>query len=112
MTVIYEWDVETVETYDDGNNDVHDHHHTKTFAEAKAFAATTPPEGCTHEIVLVRDDDDRRSWAYLNEDGTIPSHFYDANEGVWGKVPARYHKEVARANPFTRLRPDRRDHAR
>lgn len=96
MTVIYEWDVETVQTYEDGNNDVIDHYHTETYADAVRWAAAAPLElGVTYEVVLVRDDDDRRSWAYV-EDGKLPEWCRDAYECRWGKVPKRYHAEVAK----------------
>ena len=96
MTVIYEWDVETVQTYEDGDNDVLDHYHTETYADAVRYTAAQPPEsGISYKIVLVRDDDDRRSWAYV-EDGKLPDWCSDAYEHHWGRVPKRFHKEVAR----------------
>lgn len=52
-------------------------------------------EGMTSRIVLVRDDDKGRSWAYL-EDGELPSHFEDAYGVKVAKVPGRFHEEVSK----------------
>lgn len=96
----YEWDVETVAAVDSedyAEGDVVEHHHTASFAEAKQFAATEPDEGMEHRIVLVRDDDECRSWAYLKDDGTLPGAFEDAYSRRVAKVPTRFHFEVARA---------------
>lgn len=95
----YEWDVETVaarDSEDYAEDDVIDHHHTTSFAEAKRVAAQEPDDGTKHVLVLVRDHDDR-SWAYLNDDGTLPEYFEDAYNQPRGKVPVRYHREVAAA---------------
>jgi hypothetical protein len=96
MTTHYEWDVETVRHYDDGENDVIDHHFCTSFAEAQAFAATTPEPNHTHDIVLVRDDDNRRAWAYLNEDGTMPEWFEDADGRNYKRVPPKFIQEAAK----------------
>lgn len=98
MTVIYEWDCETVadgESEDHEDGEVLDHFHAETYREVAARAATTPEPGCRHAIVLVRDDDDRRAWAYL-EDGALPSEFTDADGTDYARVPKRFHAEVAR----------------
>lgn len=104
MPVAYEWDVETQVTYDDRNDidsmDVLDHQHVNSYKEAKLVAAGTPEpheEGTvTHHIVLVRDDDEGRAWAYL-EDGVLPEFFMDADGKNTTRVPKRFHEEVARA---------------
>jgi hypothetical protein len=91
MTVSYEWDVEVVQ--DDDENEVLEHLHQSAFADCQKVAAKPADEGCRHDIVLVRDDDDGRSWAYI-EDGKLPSHFEDAGGTAVAKVPQRFHKEV------------------
>ena len=88
--VKYEWDVETVE---EESGDVLDHNHCDSFREAIAAARETPDDGCRFDVVLVRDDDDGRSWAYL-DDGKLPTHFLDAYEHEVAKVPQRFVKEV------------------
>ena len=92
MTVYYEWDVEEV----DQHGDIQDHNHSETYAEAKKFYAMPPGNpGMTSRIVLVRDDDKCRAWAYM-ENGTLPEHFEDANGVEVAKVPKRFHDEVSR----------------
>lgn len=92
MPVDYEWDVETVEIE---SEDIVDHEFCKDYADAKATAATAPGPGHRHDIVLVRDDDNGRSWAYM-EDGKLPSHFSDAYGNAVAKVPKRFTNEVAK----------------
>lgn len=101
MSVEYEWDVETVsvaDTEDLEENECVEHNHCASFAEAVLIAAAKPPEGFDHVIVLVRDDDNGRSWAYYA--GDLPERFSDANgeEGI--HVPLRFHAEVARVKRF------------
>jgi hypothetical protein len=91
MTVYYEWDVEEV----DEHEDIQNHNHTDSFAKAKAINEIPCEEGMTSRIVLVRDDDKGRSWAYL-EDGELPSHFEDAYGVKVAKVPERFHEEVSK----------------
>lgn len=92
MTVFYEWDCEHVTA--DEYEDIQEHQHTETYAEAVRFAAE-PQEGCFTRVVLVRDDDDRRAWAYV-EDGKLPEFFEDANGVEYRRVPKRFHAEVAK----------------
>lgn len=93
MNVDYEWDCETVA--DDG--DVIDHMHAFSYAEVKAWSAANPCEPVTsHALVLVRDDDSGRAWAYL-EDGRLPEFFSDAGGADVSKVPQRFHREVLKA---------------
>lgn len=97
--VVYEWDVETVTIVDSEENEegeILDHNHSDKFKQAKKDAAGTPPEGCAFRIVLVRDDDNGRSWAYLNDDGALDEYFEDAYERRTAKVPKRFHEEVSR----------------
>lgn len=101
MAVIYEWDVETQLEYPDGENDVIDHHHFECFSDALSYSKTAPEphdEGKTeHMLVLVRDDNEGRSWAYLDDDGTLPEFFMNADGKNTTRVPKRFHEQVARA---------------
>ena len=93
MTVEYEWDCETVDTY----GDIIEHTHGATHAEVKAWSAANPCEpGFRRDLVLVRDDDEGRAWAYL-EDGKLPEFFQDAGLCNVSKVPQRFHREVLKA---------------
>lgn len=99
MAVRYEWDVEVQtaaasDDYEEG--EVIDHLFCKSFIGAMTTAAIDAGEDLKHVIVLVRDDDNQRSWAYL-EDGKLPTHFEDAYQNQHGKVPQRFHAEVAAA---------------
>ena len=97
MTVYYEWDCETVadgesSEYEDG--EVIEHSHGLSFQDVMKWAKTNKPEtGTRHEIVLVRDDDNGRSWAYVN-DGKLPERFTDANGIDKTKIPKRYLEEI------------------
>lgn len=98
MTVEYEWDCEThaagdSEDYTDG--DVIDHYHAPSYATAREWSARNQQPGTRHAIVLVRDSDAGRSWAYVN-DGKLSTHFEDGAQQL-SRVPARFHAEVARA---------------
>ena len=90
MAISYEWDFEFVDT----NGDIQDHHHAASFEEVKRVAERNKEAG---RIVLVRRDDrpyGEREWAYLRDDGTLPSCFEDAGGCEGAKVPARFHAEV------------------
>jgi hypothetical protein len=102
MTVGYEWDVETHVTYNNTGDidsmDVLDHDYCESAKQAKTKAARTPEahsDGVTsHYIVLVRDDDDRRAWAYV-VDGKLPDHFEDADGRPTTTVGPWWSKESA-----------------
>lgn len=100
MTVIYEWDCETVADgasadFEDG--ECIDHAHDSTYRAVKAYAERHQCEpGFRYQLVLVRDDDDRRAWAYV-ENGKLPEFFTDADGEDYSRVPKRFHAEVARA---------------
>jgi hypothetical protein len=102
MTVYYEWDVEEVAeadmtscNQDFAKDDVMEHWHQTSYKDCLAFIANTQPELNTrYDIVLVRDDDDRRAWAYIQDDGTLPEYFCDADGHEYKKVPKRFHEEV------------------
>ena len=97
MSIIYEWDIETVQNYEDGNNDILEHNHCKSYAEAVLWKSRQPAaEGISYEIVLVRDDYDGRSWAYVT-DGALPEQACDAYDAPVGRVPRRFHDEVSKA---------------
>lgn len=100
MTVTYEWDCETVangDSPDFEDGEVIDHAHGASLAEVKKWAESNPPEaGFRHEFVLVRDDDEGRSWAYI-EAGKLPEYFTDADGADGAKLPQRFIKEVAKA---------------
>ena len=96
MAVIYEWDVETVadgDTADHEDGECIDHNHCISYMQAVLAARETPPAGCRFQIVLVRDDDSRRAWAYITL-GKLPTHFTDADGNDYKPVPQRFHKEV------------------
>lgn len=98
MTVRYEWDVETVADGDSAENEdgeILDHNHCESYAEARRIADMEPEDGTRHVIVLVRDDDEGRSWAYLDEDGKLPEYFEDAYNQPVRKVAKKFHEEVA-----------------
>ena len=93
MTVVYEWDCETI----DEHGDIVEHMHGATYAEVKAWSlANTCKPGFTHSLVLVRDDDEGRAWAYI-EDGRLPEFCQDAASCKIARVPQRFHREVLKA---------------
>lgn len=97
MAVTYEWDVETVTTADTAEHEEGEcleHYHCDSFAEALTIAARPAPDGCEHLIVLVRDDDDGRTWSYVHEGELLP--FIDANGTTCMQAPKRFLAEVAR----------------
>lgn len=98
MSTLYEWDVETVadgDTADLEDGEVIEHRHCASFREAMAYVARDPaPAGCKYLVVLVRDDDDRRSWAYVDEHGALPEYSSDADGRDYRRVPRRFHVEV------------------
>jgi hypothetical protein len=99
MAVIYEWDCETVadgESVDHEDGEVIDHCHGPSFREVSEWSKRNPCEsGFRHALVLVRDDDDRRAWAYV-EGGKLPEWFTDAEGNDWARVPKRFHAEVSK----------------
>lgn len=98
MAVTYEWAVETTTNVDTGEyekGEILDVNHFDTFAEAKEHADGPCWAGCEEVLVLVRDTDSDRAWAYM-VDGKLPTHFTDAYGRAVAKVPERYHREVAK----------------
>jgi hypothetical protein len=94
MTVFYEWDVE--EFTDDEYEDIVQHFFCDKFSDALAIIQAAE-NGHKRRIVLVRDDDTERSWAYLMDDGTMPEFFENANGAECGRVPKRFKECAARA---------------
>ena len=103
MTVWYEWDVEEVANIDmtaDGQDfaadDIMEHWHQLSFKDCLEFIAKNkPPANVRYDIVLVRDDDDRRSWSYIDkETNTLPEMFIDATGDEYKKVPKKFFKEI------------------
>ena len=99
MAAHYEWDVETQAVGDSGtaeNGDVLDHDFCSSYAEAVRNLANDPPQSGEYKvIVLIRDDDICKAWAYM-EDGKLPDFFADAYGNEDAKVPQRFHAEVYR----------------
>ena len=98
-SVGYEWDVEVVadgDTVEHEDGEVLEHDHCGSYAEAKRKASEMPPEGCRFVIALVRDDQDRRAWAYV-EGGKLPETFTDGLGHEYKTVPKRFINEVIKA---------------
>lgn len=89
MTVTYEWDVETW-----GAEECLEHNHDDRLNERMRKALADTSNGETR-LVLVRDDDTGRAWAYV-KDGALPEYFTDAYECETTVVPKRFHEELAR----------------
>lgn len=85
MKTIYEWDYETVNK----DGDIIDHNHADKLTEFSEVCKTDT-------LVLVRDSDNERAWAYV-ENGKLPEFFSDAYQRPTTKVPKRFHKELANA---------------
>lgn len=93
--VFYEWDIESVEVIN-GEEVVLDHQHADDLRDLP-----TPANDCDR-LVLVRDTDGTRMWAYVdNKSRMLPKYFsipqadgkyYETNV----KVPQRFHREIAR----------------
>ena len=107
MSVFCEWDVEEVAAgngADVAEGDIVQHWFQTSFAGCLEHVATQKLEsGFKWEIVLVRNTDsifaeEPRTWAYLNDDGTLPEFFQGSGGDDQTKVPKRFHEEVARAN--------------
>ena len=88
--VEYEWDVETVDEYGDI-----EHEHCASYADCLRLMDEPAPEGCRYDVVLVRDDDYERSWAYM-ENNKLPEYFKDVYGRRVVKVPKRFVAEVAK----------------
>jgi hypothetical protein len=93
--VLYEWDIESIEIIE-GEEIVLDHQHADKLSDLP-----TPVNDC-EKLVLVRDTDDSRMWAYVdNVSRMLPKYFSrpeaDGNYHETNvKVPQRFHREIAR----------------
>ena len=88
MAVRYEWDIES---WDDDEVVDHDHRdRLHDFGGEKLTQAVAEDEGL--RLVLVRDDDNGRSWAYV-KDGELAPVFTDAFDRQVAKVPKRFVQE-------------------
>lgn len=93
--ISYEWTAEAVDEY----GDIQDNAFADTYAGIKdSLCAAISEPGFTIEIGLVRNrwndidgDLEDRQWAYIDEDGQLPSSFDGG-----AKVPKRFLAEVAR----------------
>lgn len=101
MTVYYEWDVEEVADADQihggqsfAKDDIMEHWHQTSYKDCLAFIAANPPaQNVRYDIVLVRDDDDRRAWAYMT-DGKLPEWTCDEDGIEYRLIPKRFFIEV------------------
>jgi len=95
--VYYEWDIEIVkdgDTEDKEDGEILDHNHCESFKQLiYDLENIVPEEGTRFEVVLVRDDDEGRSWAYVIN-GKLTQYFYDADTCIVANTPQRFHKEV------------------
>lgn len=100
ISVWYEWDVEEVA---DGDSDdledgeVIEHWFQESYSGCLFQMRKEPNDGTKWQAVLVCNTDDSRSWAYLQDDGTLPEFFEDAYQQQTRKVPKRFHEEVFKA---------------
>lgn len=88
MAVHYEWDIETW-----GEEECIDHDHRDRlhdFGGEELTLAVAEDNGL--RLVLVRDDNNGRSWAYVI-DGELAPEFVDAYDRPVAKVPKRFHQE-------------------
>lgn len=93
MAVHYEWDAELVE-----GDDIIDHNHGDTYAAVRMQVARERASlgaGQRFAIVLIRDSNSGRAWAYMEGD-TLPAYFEDAYGREVARVPQRFHAEVAK----------------
>jgi hypothetical protein len=99
MAVTYEWDVEEMD-----GDDIVDHNHFDTYAEALAFANSSHMRGKPWRMVLVRDVGNdvegltNRAWAYLDYARLRLPKFFDYGDDVGSSiaVPKRFQAEVDR----------------
>lgn len=103
----YEWDIETVTVApaeplpadEEWEEEVLDHDHRDRLAEfdpedvKAALMGTLNDEGNRLKLVLVRDSEQGRAWAYV-EDKRLPSHFADAYQRQTAFVADKWHDEL------------------
>jgi hypothetical protein len=81
MSTSYEWDIEET----DEHGDIIDHNHAPTLKDLPEVGG---------DLVLVRDGDDGRTWAYVSHN-TLPIYFEDSYGRIGSKVPKKFHMELA-----------------
>ncbi len=84
MTVTIEWIIEEMD-----GDEIIDVQHPETYAQALSWMYPNTD----YRVGLVKDRQDGRSWAYI-EDGAIAEYFTDSYGEEMGKVPAKYVREV------------------
>lgn len=95
----YEWDIETV---DIESEDILDHDHRDKLSEygldqlIRAINGDRETPTTMTRLVLVRDTEAGRAWAYLNEWGELPNKFLDAYDKPVAPMPKRFVTEFAR----------------
>lgn len=107
--VSYEWDIESWFIDKSGEEEIYEHDHRDRLYEwpidqlISAIHQDREPSPfedksiiCFTRLVLVRDADEGRSWAYVSDDGKLPEYFLDAYDRPTVKVPKRFHDELSR----------------
>ena len=107
--VEYEWDAELVQRVETPSleaGEVLDHDFAASYAGALDNARRFQGEWCQQscDIVLVRDNGNERSWAYVVA-GRLPELFTDAYDRPVARVPKRFHQEVAKYSALRTARP-------
>ena len=87
MSVMIEWLLEEVE-----EDLIVGVNYGETYAQVRSWME----EGKDYRIGLLKDRQDGRSWAYV-EDGVLAHEFTDAYGEVTGMVPWKYRREMERA---------------
>jgi len=106
MTIVYEWDIETVDTT---TGDIVDHYHEDTLSDLVTNLERWDPEpNERYRLVLVRDVRDDcgvqdRAWWYVEDNPAVPGvRFDDLGGFVFGngaggvQVPRKYLREFKR----------------
>lgn len=93
MAMSYEWCVELVRVYDDGDNDIVDNAFQTSYSACVEYTKLPIESGYEYHIVLVCDYDDGRAWACV-EDGELPTHFEDSMGNEVRKVPKKFILEI------------------
>lgn len=97
--VRYEWDMEELDptNLDPIERDILDHNHADQLWKLGGLPNKN------QRLVLVRDEGNDldgltdRLWAYVSNDWTLPEYFCDSEgKQTMVKVPARFHKELAK----------------
>ncbi|MDO9385018.1 MAG: hypothetical protein Q7T86_19400 [Hyphomicrobiaceae bacterium] len=87
MPTTYEWDIETW-----ADDEVVDHDHRDRLHEFGGEELTRAVAEDGYRLVLVRNDSEGRSWAYVTN-GELAPVFLDSYEKPVAEVPARFVSE-------------------